>query len=40
MTQIGKDYYPEVLGKLYIINAPYLFSTVWSGIKVFLDPNT
>ncbi len=37
---IGSNYYPEVLGAMYIINAPFLFAGIWSGIKIFLDPNT
>lgn len=37
---ISQNYYPERLGKLYIINAPWGFSTVWSVIKRFLDPVT
>lgn len=28
------------MGKFYIINAPYLFSTVWSFIKPWLDEVT
>ncbi|KZV73596.1 hypothetical protein PENSPDRAFT_648746 [Peniophora sp. CONT] len=39
-TQIGQDRYPEVMGKFYIINAPWGFSTVWSAIKGWLDPVT
>jgi len=39
-SNLGKEYYPECLGTMYFINAPFLFSTVWSGIKIFLDPNT
>lgn len=37
---ISQNYYPERLGKLYIINAPWGFSTVFSMIKSFLDPVT
>lgn len=37
---ISQNYYPERLGKLYIINAPWGFSTVWSVIKGWLDPVT
>ena len=39
-TQIGQDRYPEVMGKFYIINAPFMFSTVWSFIKPWLDEVT
>ncbi|KAK2873730.1 hypothetical protein FQN49_002128 [Arthroderma sp. PD_2] len=37
---ISQNYYPERLGKLYIINAPWGFSTVFSIVKGFLDPVT
>jgi hypothetical protein len=39
-SSIGQDRYPECMGKFYIINAPYLFSTVWSLIKPWLDEVT
>jgi len=39
-TQIGQDRYPESMGKFYIINAPYLFSTVWAFVKPWLDEVT
>ncbi|KAF3920735.1 Patellin-3 [Arthrobotrys entomopaga] len=37
---ISQDYYPERLGKLYIINAPWGFSSVWSIVSGWLDPVT
>ncbi|KAG8996503.1 cytosolic factor, phosphatidylinositol/phosphatidylcholine transfer protein [Tulasnella sp. 427] len=37
---IGQNYYPECMGKFYIINAPYLFSGVWAIIKPWLDEVT
>ena len=37
---IGQNYYPERMGKFYIVNAPWGFSMVWSVIKKFLDPVT
>lgn len=37
---ISQNYYPERLGKLYIINAPWGFSTVWSVMSAWLDPVT
>jgi len=40
VSAISQDYYPERLGKLYIINAPWGFSSVFSFIKGFLDPVT
>lgn len=39
-AEISQNYYPERLGKLYIINAPWGFSSVFSVVKGFLDPVT
>jgi hypothetical protein len=39
-SSIGQNYYPEMLGTMFIINAPMLFSTVWSGIKMLFDQRT
>jgi hypothetical protein len=39
-SKIGQDQYPECMGKFYIINAPFMFSTVWSFIKPWLDEVT
>ncbi|QYS96185.1 CRAL-TRIO domain-containing protein [Trichoderma simmonsii] len=37
---ISQNYYPERLGKLFLINAPWGFSTVWGVVKGWLDPVT
>ncbi|KAL9099984.1 MAG: hypothetical protein Q9163_004593 [Psora crenata] len=39
-TAISQNYYPERLGKLYLINAPWGFASVFSVVKGFLDPVT
>lgn len=39
-SAISQNYYPERLGKLYVINAPWGFSGVFSIVKKFLDPVT
>jgi hypothetical protein len=39
-SAISQDHYPERLGKLYLINAPWGFSGVWSVVRGFLDPVT
>lgn len=39
-SNIGQNYYPERMGKFYLINAPFGFATVFSLIKRFLDPVT
>lgn len=39
-AEAGQLFYPNVLEKLYIVNAPMLFSAVWSVFKHFLHPTT
>lgn len=39
-SYIGQNYYPERMGKFYIINAPFGFSTAFNLFKPFLDPVT
>jgi len=39
-SAIGQNYYPERMGKFYIINTPYFFSTAYAVVKLFLDPIT
>ena len=39
-SAISQNYYPERLGKLYVINAPWGFAGVFSVVKRFLDPVT
>ncbi|KAM5474310.1 cytosolic factor, phosphatidylinositol/phosphatidylcholine transfer protein [Microsporum audouinii] len=40
VSVVSQNYYPERLGKLYLINAPWGFSTVWNVVKGWLDPVT
>jgi hypothetical protein len=40
VSTISQNYYPERLGKLYVINAPWGFAGVFSIVKKFLDPVT
>ncbi|XP_020233525.1 sec14 cytosolic factor [Cajanus cajan] len=37
---ILQDYYPERLGKLFIVNAPYIFMKVWQIVYPFIDNKT
>lgn len=37
---ILQDYYPERLGKLFIVHAPSIFMTVWKMIYPFIDNKT
>lgn len=39
-AKVGSDYYPEIMGNLFVINAPMLFSGIWAIVKGFLDERT
>ncbi|GAB5357318.1 hypothetical protein AAMO2058_000364300 [Amorphochlora amoebiformis] len=39
-AKIDEQYYPETMGKLYIINAPRLFPFFWGICKAWVHPNT
>jgi CRAL/TRIO domain len=39
-SAISQNYYPERLGRLYLINAPWGFSGAFNFVKSFLDPVT
>jgi len=39
-ASVGQNRYPEIMGKFYIINAPWAFSAVWTMIKGWLDEVT
>ncbi|CEP60909.1 SEC14 family lipid-binding protein LALA0_S02e02454g [Lachancea lanzarotensis] len=39
-SNIGQNYYPERMGKFYLVNAPFGFSTAFRIFKPFLDPVT
>lgn len=39
-SAMSQNYYPERLGRLYLVNAPWGFAGVFSVVKGFLDPVT
>jgi hypothetical protein len=40
VSKLVQDYYPELLGMLVIINAPWSFSGAWKVVKGWLDERT
>ena len=39
-TEMAQNYYPEMLGRMFIINAPVLFTGIWAIVKMWLDDKT
>ncbi|KXJ95265.1 CRAL-TRIO domain-containing protein [Microdochium bolleyi] len=39
-SELATTHYPETLDRIFIIGAPYFFSTVWGWIKKWFDPVT
>jgi hypothetical protein len=37
---VAQENYPELLGKMFVVNAPLLFSGVWTMVKPMLDEGT
>ena len=37
---LGQDYYPELLGKMCVANAPFVFTAIWSVVKSWVDEKT
>lgn len=40
ITKYDQDNYPEMLGRICIINAPLVFKALWSLVKPMLNPRT
>ena len=36
-STIGQNYYPEMLGNMYILNTGFWFSAIWAIAKTFID---
>ena len=39
-VKIGQDYYPEIMGTMFIVNTPMFFHGAWTLIKGFIDEKT
>ncbi|KAJ1547521.1 cytosolic factor, phosphatidylinositol/phosphatidylcholine transfer protein [Nowakowskiella sp. JEL0078] len=40
VSAVAQNYYPEMLGRMFIVNAPMLFTAVWQLVKPLLDEVT
>ncbi|WIA29355.1 hypothetical protein OEZ86_011860 [Tetradesmus obliquus] len=40
LTKYDQDNYPEMLGRICIINAPFVFKAIWGLVKPLLNPRT
>jgi hypothetical protein len=39
-SDIGQNYYPEMLGTMFLINTSFFFSAVWALVQGFIDEKT
>ena len=39
-SAMAQDNYPEILGNMFIVNAPFLFTGIWAIVKVWIDDKT
>ncbi|CUV06571.1 unnamed protein product [Cryptosporidium hominis] len=40
LVSISQNYYPELLGKMIVINAPSIFGIIWNFLKPLIDERT
>jgi hypothetical protein len=40
IAKIAQDYYPEILGNMFVVNTPFLFKGAYAVIKPWLDKKT
>lgn len=39
-SKITQDYYPETMGQMCMVNAPWTFTAVWKIVQGWLDEKT
>ncbi|OII76104.1 CRAL TRIO domain-containing protein [Cryptosporidium andersoni] len=40
LIHVSQNYYPELLGQMFIVNAPSIFTVIWNFVKSLLDEKT
>ena len=40
VSYVSQNFFPQIMKKVYLINAPILFETAWKVLKIFLHPVT
>ncbi|XP_031559378.1 phosphatidylinositol/phosphatidylcholine transfer protein SFH1-like isoform X2 [Actinia tenebrosa] len=40
LAKLDQEYYPERMGKIFIVNTSWMFPVLWKIARVFLDPKT
>jgi hypothetical protein len=40
ISKVGQDHYPEMCGKIFVVNSGWLFSLIWKSLKPALDVGT
>lgn len=40
LVTLNQDYYPEMLGRMHILNAPIFFKGIWAIVRTWFDPRT
>lgn len=40
IAKLDQDYYPERMGKIFLVNTSWVFPVLWRIAKIFVDPKT
>mmetsp|Transcript_7449 Transcript_7449/g.6371 ORF Transcript_7449/g.6371 Transcript_7449/m.6371 type:complete len:133 (-) Transcript_7449:7-405(-) len=40
LARVTNDNYPEVLGSMFVVNAPFIFTAIWKIVSPMVDPVT
>ena len=40
IVSISEEVYPECLGKMIVLNAPFIFTAIWNMIRSLIDEKT